>query len=70
MVLIREKEKIMFIVTDEFIELGKSDFGDWNEQQLRILGITCPPGKGWFARAIGNTLTPKQKEDFLSLKNG
>lgn len=58
------------LVTNEFIERGKSDNGAWSRQQLRLLGVTeYPPSRGWKNRIIGTFITKRTTEAFLTLKD-
>ena len=57
------------IITDEFIENGRSSLGAWGAKQVRTLGVEWPLKKGWKERLIGKTVTDAAAQRFLDLKD-
>lgn len=58
-------------LTNELIVAGStSTRGTWTYRQLRLLGVSMPPKKGWKHSVIGNEIPTSQYERFLALKHG
>ena len=45
------------IITKEWIMAHQTARGSWNAKQLKCLGITWPPPKGWHRRAVGTEVS-------------
>lgn len=57
-------------VTEEFIESGKSPRGGWTREQLRLLGVSWPPPKGWKQGVLGVCIPKATAEEFVRLRKG
>lgn len=55
------------LVTNEFLEKGRSDSGGYNRKQLELLGVAWPPLKGWKKAIIGTNIGDDVAEMFISL---
>ena len=47
------------IITNEFIELGKSAKGGYSKYKLNLLGVPWPPISGWKETLIGKEIPDK-----------
>lgn len=56
------------VLTSELIEAGMSAKGGYNAVQLKALGISWPPPKGWKTSIIGTTIDYKNYETFINHK--
>ncbi|MEX2336891.1 MAG: hypothetical protein WD555_06435 [Fulvivirga sp.] len=56
------------IITEEFIDKGKSIKGGWSKVQLQIIDVSWPPEKGWKEKVIGKDISAGEAEKFLSYK--
>lgn len=56
----------MFTVTAEWLEQNKTKAGAYSKQQLKVLGVDWPPGKGWQKRIIGKEIRDSQSLQFES----
>lgn len=54
----------MFIVTEDWIREHCSARGGWTRDQLEVLGAPWPPVQGWIGRAVGQSISPAQRERF------
>ncbi len=59
-----------FVVTDEFIDEGRSIRGGWTARQFAILGLIWPPQEGWRRQVIGLEIDRAAGDEFLALKEG
>ena len=59
----------MAIITEELIELGKSDRGGWSYKQFELLGLSYPPRSGWKTEITGKEISEETALLFVSLKN-
>ena len=59
-------------ITNEFIESGRTPTAGqtsaWNYRQLRLLGVTLPPQKGWKWEIIGTKISKEAAAAFLALR--
>jgi hypothetical protein len=62
------KSTTAMIITDEFIERGKSDNGGWSAVQVSLLGF-IPFEKRWKKRAVGTVIPDSDAVTFLQMKN-
>lgn len=58
----------LLVITEKFLENGKSVRGAWSMKQIRLLGIR-KLYKGWKDDIIGNPITKQNYDKFLELKN-
>ena len=56
------------IVTEDFLEQGKSEKGGYTAKQLNLFSIPWPPMKGWKNRIIGMEISDEMADQFLLLK--
>lgn len=59
-----------FTLTDKLLEAGASQHGNWTAAQLRVLGISWPPPKGWKNALVGKPILQTDYRLFLHLKAG
>lgn len=45
------------VVDRTWIKAHKTPGGGWTKAQLRALGVSWPPQKGWLSRIVGQPLT-------------
>jgi hypothetical protein len=57
------------IITDQFIESGKSKNGGYGRKQLAIIGVSWPPQTGWKPGVIGKEIPDDAAAQFLALKD-
>ena len=56
------------IITKEFIESGGTNGIGFTNEQLRVLGFSSPPGKGWKSELIGKEIPDEVAQKFVSMK--
>jgi hypothetical protein len=56
------------VVTKELILAGKTGSGGWKAKQLKIIGVSWPPEKGWMDRAVGRLISNEDADRFVSYK--
>lgn len=56
------------VLTSENLHALASGGNGFTSEQMRILGVTWPPPKGWLKKRIGTTLPIATYEHLLSLK--
>lgn len=59
-------EPNMVLITDDFIESGKSTAGGFSKAQLALLGIPWPPVGGWKAVVVGQKISSDAASRFLA----
>lgn len=57
------------LVTEAFLDSGRSRKGAWTRKQLAIVGVQWPPLPGWKRELLrsGKTLTEKEAARFVKL---
>jgi hypothetical protein len=55
------------IVTREWIDQNQTGNCAWTADQLKILGVSWPPSKGWKQKVIGLILSDEQRIRFEHL---
>ena len=58
------------VITQEFLESGRTVRGGYTKQQLKILGIVWPPMRAWKQGVIGMVVSQQVADEFLSAKIG
>ena len=52
-------------LTKKFINDHRTKSGAWTREQLRIIGVSWPPVKGWQSLVDGKEITGAQKAEFI-----
>ena len=58
----------MFEVTDKFLFDNRTRKGGYTKKQIKALGISWPTRKGWKKKVIGQTISDRNKQLFISGK--
>lgn len=58
----------MVRVTRKFLLDNRTPGGSWNHNQLKLLGVECPPTVGWMDRVEGKEITEEQAELFVKFR--
>jgi hypothetical protein len=61
--------KELMQLTEEILELAKSDNGGWSQNQLNLIGVDWQPERGWKSNIVGKVYPKKVLSEFVSLKN-
>ena len=59
-----------FTVTKQWIHDNTTTGGSWTANQLKILGVSWPPPKGWINRVDGMELCDVDQQKFEQLAGG
>jgi hypothetical protein len=59
------KEDATVKLTHTHIEQAKSASGGWTKEQLRLIGVSWPPAKGWRLQVVGRELPVDSIDAFL-----
>ena len=54
----------MHTITADWIFSNKTERGGWTKQQLRLIGISWPAGKGWIEQVAGTQISLEAKSEF------
>lgn len=58
----------VFIVTRAWMDMHRTARGGWTAAQLRAIGDSWPPVRGWAARAVGRVITDDARQAFEAAK--
>lgn len=56
------------IITKEFIMDNRTKRGAWTSAQIKALGLSYPPRKGWINKLTGREISEVQAERFINGK--
>jgi hypothetical protein len=57
-----------FVVTDDFLRDGSCGNAGWTAEQLALLGLHAPLGKGWKDKVIGKVISEEARARFLAIR--
>lgn len=58
------------VITEEFLDRGRSPRGGWTRDKLSILGVEWPLVSGWKSRLLGTVISRSQARRFVQGENG
>lgn len=59
----------MVELTKDILEFGRSKSGGWNAKQLRLLGVSWPPKKGWKTKILNKKYPVSVIQEFFAYKS-
>ena len=57
----------MRIITHEWLEMNATGRASWTREQLRLVGVSWPPKKGWKWRIVGGGISDESATKFEAI---